>query len=311
MLSMAKRRAHLWETGSMFIAILALGLVISTVSTPARADLEADAETCLAKETPPAERVTICQRLVDGETLNEKQMVVALYALGHAHLSLGNTKKAIEIFGKAIERAPDEVSIIASRSQAYLQLREFDAAINDLTRALALKPDFAPLLSNRGNAYAGKGDHEHALADFSESIRLQPGLSQPHAGRGRSFLATGEYQKAIDDFTLAIEIGLPAIAPVYQFRGMAYVGLRRDTRAIEDFDEALRRNPDLTEAYFHRGAARARLGVPVAARKDLERVTARYPNHLGANYALAGVDQSEGKYESAIKRYDRILSMSV
>ena len=127
---------------------------------------------CLAKETPPAERSTVCKKLVDSETLNEKQMIIALYALGHAKMKLGEPKKAVESFGRAIERAPEEISLVVSRSQAYIQLREFDAAVTDLTRALELKPDLGPLLNNCGSAYANKGDNQSPLADFNEAIRL-------------------------------------------------------------------------------------------------------------------------------------------
>ena len=54
---------------------------------------------------------------------------------------------------------------------------------------------------------------------------------------------------------------------------------------------------------------RARLSNPRGAREDLERVIASIPKHLGAQYALAGIDQTDGKYESAIKRYDLILGL--
>ena len=54
---------------------------------------------------------------------------------------------------------------------------------------------------------------------------------------------------------------------------------------------------------------RARLSNPRGAREDLKRVIASIPKHLGAQYALAGIDQTDGKYESAIKRYDLILGL--
>ncbi len=91
------------------------------------------------------------------------------------------------------------------------------------------------------------------------------------------------------------------------YRGIAYTRLGRNAPALESFDAALRLNPDLVEAYFHRGSIRALLNNAALAREDLERVVARVPKHLRAQYALAGIDQADGKYESAIKRYDLIL----
>ena len=169
-------------------------LVVVLAPAPASADLEADVKSCQARETPPKERLVVCQKIIDSDVLNQKQMVVALYALGHTQLGLGKSEEAVASFGKAIKRAPKELSLFDSRSQALVRLRRFDAAIADLTRAIELKPEIAPLYSNRGNAYAGLGDHERALKDFEEAIRLSPDkLAQPYVGRGRSLMATGAH----------------------------------------------------------------------------------------------------------------------
>ena len=297
-------------TASPIFALVAV-LVIALGSTPAIADLEAVAKTCSSGNIPPKEHLVACRKIIDSETLNQKQMVVALYALGHTQLVLGDAEQDIDSFGQAIEIAPDELGLILSRSQAYLGLRRFKAAIADLTHAIVLKPEVAPFYSNRGNAYAGLGNHRQALKYFDESIRRNPTeFAQPYIRRGRSLMATGAHQKAIYDFTKAIEIGHANLAPVHMYRGTAYAQVGRNAPALEDFREALRQSPDLVEANFHRGNLRVRLNNRALARADFETVVARIPNHIGAQYALAAIDQTDGKYESAIKRYDVILGLA-
>ena len=55
-------------------------LVVVLAPAPASADLEADVKSCQARETPPKERLVVCQKIIDSDVLNQKQMVVALYA---------------------------------------------------------------------------------------------------------------------------------------------------------------------------------------------------------------------------------------
>ncbi len=184
------------------IVVLVATVAICLVPAPAIADFDSDAKACLSREVEPKERVAACEKVLASETINQKQRLIALYAMGHSQLALSDFEQAVLTFGRALELAPDEISIVVSRSQAYVKLRRFNAAIADLTRAIELKPKVAALHSNRGNAYAELGDHHRALKDFDESIRIEPSKrAQPYIGRGRSLIATGAHQKAIEDFT--------------------------------------------------------------------------------------------------------------
>lgn len=57
----------------------------------------------------------------------------------------------------------------------------------------------------------------------------------------------------------AIELQ-PTFAKAFNNRGNVYLAMGRETRAIEDYDEALRHNPSFPAAFNNRGEARAALG---------------------------------------------------
>ena len=46
------------------------------------------------------------------------------------------------------------------------------------------------------------------------------------------------------------------------------INLGQFERAIEDFDEALRLNPQYAEAYYHRGAGYGSIGKSIEAERD-------------------------------------------
>ena len=66
----------------------------------------------------------------------------------------------------------------------------------------------------------------------------------------------------------------PNLAEAWRHRGVAWFAKEDFTRAIADFDEALKLNPRLPGACGNRGEARVILGKPDGAEADLERCRA-------------------------------------
>ena len=63
----------------------------------------------------------------------------------------------------------------------------------------------------------------------------------------------------------------PESAYAYGNRGVAKAALGDAEGAIEDFDAAIRINPEYTEIYYDRGRAKATLGQKEAAQVDFEK----------------------------------------
>lgn len=64
-------------------------------------------------------------------------------------------------------------------------------------------------------------------------------------------LAKGRYEEATDSFRMAIELD-PGSAESWFGMGLSYKALGNYTMAVDCFDEALRLNPDYTEAQAER-----------------------------------------------------------
>ena len=83
----------------------------------------------------------------------------------------------------------------------------------------------------------------------------------------------GDYQGAIDNYDQAIRLQ-PDHAAAHNNRGVAKDKLGRHEEAIADCDEALRLQPGLVRAYLNRGKAKVALGRTAEARRDYERALA-------------------------------------
>jgi Zn-dependent protease len=113
-------------------------------------------------------------------------------------------------------------------------------------------------------------------------ILAQPGVEALAAAQAH--LSVEEYGPAIAVLTKALEAleDEPTRGMAYAQRGSAYLQLGDYARAVADFDEAARRQPDLPPVYLNRGRARAALG-------DYDRAAADYTEALriDARYAPA------------------------
>ena len=113
----------------------------------------------------------------------------AIIWLGRRTAYLGRYRDAIEIFGKGIEKHPNDPRMFRHRGHRYITIREIDLAIADFTRATELiegtsdevEPDGLPNARNQptstlhgniwyhlGLAHYLKGDFELALESFQK-----------------------------------------------------------------------------------------------------------------------------------------------
>jgi tetratricopeptide (TPR) repeat protein len=145
---------------------------------------------------------------------------------------------------------------------------------------------------NRGNAYVAKDQNDRAIEDFDQAVRLNPNYAMAFVGRGLAYSGKGQYDRAIEDFDHAIRLN-PNYAMAFNDRGHAYfskgvaacrpaslrpcaLAIAQYDRAIEDFDQAIRLNPNdamAAWAYSERGSAKSAKGDFAGAAADLAKGT--------------------------------------
>jgi tetratricopeptide (TPR) repeat protein len=93
-------------------------------------------------------------------------------------------------------------------------------------------------------------------------------IASKASNRGLAYRAKGEHDRAIQDYDEAIKLN-PNLAIAFYNRGLAYGAKGQHDRAIQDFDQAIRLNP--SDAKSEVDALRQRLGEcwkpPVGARE--------------------------------------------
>lgn len=127
-----------------------------------------------------------------------------------------------------------------------------------------------PELLASGLLYAVSGLDAHQIGDYEEAIKFyslaissgdlpDKSLAYVHNNRGASYRNLNRYNEAIEDYDAAIRLN-PEYATAFYNRGIAYDRKGFHGLAIDDFDTAVRLNPDLSDAYNQRGIAYVRDG---------------------------------------------------
>jgi tetratricopeptide (TPR) repeat protein len=94
--------------------------------------------------------------------------------------------------------------------------------------------------------------------------------AQQHNMLGRQLTKAGRYREALVELTEALRIA-PDFTLALNARGFVLVLLHEWAAAIEDLDRAIRLNPNYSNAYRVRAAARKSSGDVVGAAADLRK----------------------------------------
>ena len=180
---------------------------------------------------------------------------VALGQRGIAFYSKAEDQQAIVDLNNALKLKPGDTLFLCQRAMALQRQGKIDDALKDADAAIAAAPK-APLgYGVRGDIFFAKEDYDAAIKDYSESIRL--GLFNAYYGRARTYAKKLAWDQAISDFDQGYKLTPASVlndSAGVCGRGDAYLAKRQLDKALQDYDLAIRINPNLAAAYSGRGA---------------------------------------------------------
>ncbi|HBE57407.1 MAG TPA: hypothetical protein DEG17_27425 [Cyanobacteria bacterium UBA11149] len=196
------------------------------------------------------------------------------------------------------------------RTLSVATLESFEMQVN-----LAQELSYLSLVTLGVSRYSAK-DWDGAIIRLSAALKSVESENVPKAldpaavyfYRANAYYYTGENDQAIDDFNQALKLE-PNNARTYNNRGVAYREKGEKDRAIADFNLALKLNPNSALVYNNRGRAYLNKGEKDRATADFNQAIKLNPN-LAQAYNYRGlVYYSKGEFDRAIADFNQALKL--
>ncbi len=225
-----------------------------------------------------------------------------LYDVGATYLRLSQFDRALDLFGRAIQKDPRLSDAYNAKGVILTRRRQYDEAIRFYQKALSLNPSDAGYQINIALTYHLQGKRDDAQQVYQEAVEMNrdfagmfdfltrkdaPAISVPAAVDPLQKLAA---QKAYDD-------------------GAAYLRLKSLEKALDAFDRAVALNPNSADAYNAKGVISTRERKYSEAIGLYQKAIQLDPNNAGFHVNLAITYHLQGKSDEALREYRRTVEL--
>ena len=245
--------------------------------------------------------------------------------LGVVLLDRSDFPQGIAALRKAVTLDPKHTRAYANLGSALAKSGELDEAVGVFQKALALEPESVAAQFNLGMALREKGDLDAALQYLRRVVKTDPGNATVHYELGQTLRQNGDLAGAAIELERALEIN-PELREGYYALGAALKqsasarkpaaapsspadeALTRAKAAIARSDlktagealaDALKRDPNNSEAQMLQGYVLGQQGDLSAALPYLQRATTLRPESSEARYNLGAALWYSGAREKA------------
>lgn len=231
------------------------------------------------------------------------------YGKGLVLLRLERYDLAIKYFNRVIRSDPGLALVHYNKGLALMGIGGYRKAVLSFGRAIELDPEMALAHYNRGVAWVRRERATKAMECFGEVIRIGswPMVLSAHCIRGLILVSSGRNEDAIAYCDHLISV-YPKMAEMHYNKGclLLHAGLYKDERniccviddesgrkprppreygrAVKCFEEAIKLDPDMSEANYGKGLALLAAGKNHKAAMYFEMAAKMDPDMSEANY---------------------------
>ena len=148
-----------------------------------------------------------------------------------------------------------------------------------------------------------------AMDICNELLAASPSDPSVLGVRSQIYTATGRYELALQDADRALWIDNASDRALYAKAEALYYGKKDYSQALQQYDDAIKANAQMVEAYAGKARSLMVLQKLKDALKVIDDALKRFPNEPELHYVRGLVNFQIGKTKLAIDDYDKVLSL--
>jgi len=153
-------------------------------------------------------------------------------------------------------------------ANAYLKMGKTEKAIDTYEQSIRLNPYRDDTHVTLGNLYYSLDRFRDAEGEYKEAVRKNPSAVN-HYSLGQAYLALEQYTQAEKEFNIVKRMAPEKANGDYGI-GLALAGQGRNEDAIQRFEQAIRKDRDLYDAYAEIGYVYADMGEIEKAQEQVD-----------------------------------------
>lgn len=203
--------------------------------------------------------------------IEKGQLIDDYISLASIYKETGKYDRALEIYEKAVQESPDNVSIYLNMGDIYLEKGEYSRAIDVLKKGVNLKSSMVALKMNLALAYMYNEDFEEAKKYFMEVIDDNENIYQAYFYLGEIYnKIENNHELAVNYYDQAISYNKNYVR-AYLALGDLYLEREETYKAMAQYLKALENNENYPDAHFRLALAYIQMDMKTAAIEELRK----------------------------------------
>ncbi len=232
----------------------------------------------------------------------------SLLGLAKGAVRRGEHRLAARLFGRALEKEPDNVEATLGLASAELMLGDGPAAERHAYVALEQAPNAPDPRLILANLRIAQERHQEAIQLLRDAITVDPDFAPGFSRLGTILTALGEHAAAKPILLRALALD-PTDADALNSIGNVVLILGDTKGAALHFERAIAANPGWMKPRMNLATALERLGRPDDAMDALKGALAQDPRHIEAKVYLAGLLQRTGNPRRALHLLEDVVEV--
>jgi tetratricopeptide (TPR) repeat protein len=230
------------------------------------------------------------------------------YAISLANfLKEKNIDSTIAFIQTALKKLPDSYSLNVELAKAYQEKGDVGKALEITNGVLEQHPNLVDALALKSQLIRDEKS-DLAISTLEAAYSLVP--SDPKIALDLAFeYAEAKNAKALKLTDSLIKANAPQVEKAFYLKGLYYANTGNINEAIKNYDEAIRTNYNLLDAYRDKGQLQFDQKNYAAARKTFELALRVEPEEPQFYYGLAKIDEAEGKKAEAKLNYKKAYEL--
>lgn len=241
------------------------------------------------------------QKLLDDikpDPASPRQTAV-LVLRANAHLGLGDTAQARQLFDEVLAQDPDLADALLGQAKLAALSQQPDVAAERIERALARHPDHIECLRFKGDLLRMQGKDAEALQTYKKILALQPNNTQAHVDSANLLIQGKRLAEARAEIDAARK-NAPNSLQVFYTQALLDFQEAKYPAARDTLQQILRAMPDHMPSVLLMGSVQLAMGSYLEAELSFRKFLDTTPHQVYASKRLAGLLLRSGKADDAL-----------